>query len=341
MARPAFTFTGLDISGGFLRAARCTMNTKGIQVHALHESALPPGTVTNGVITDPHAAGSTLRSLLLEHKEFSRTVVAGLPDDATYLLSVTIPNVDEHERDEAVLWEASQHIPVPIDALTLDWSVRETTAHGIVVEVAAAQTALVESYTAALEGADLRLLALEPLALTPLRIFSPTALTDPALVIRMDSFSNTVLFVTPASTIPVTFTTPSFSKSRVDRLLAEQLKLDAVERRKAIELFGFDAHGNDGRVRTAILDEFQRFMEEVRTQCSYVAHMTSLDFPTLYLLGQPDIRGLTSEIATALPVTIQDDASAFCLPTTWKNAALPASTLSRLAAILGLALHPL
>ncbi|MBJ7457871.1 MAG: pilus assembly protein PilM [Thermoleophilaceae bacterium] len=114
--------TGLDVSGSGLAAARVSDG----RIRSASATTIDPGLVVDGEIADPAGLGSAIAEFFAAN---------GLPNKVR--MSVASPRVvirtietpvipDRKEFAAAVRFQASDHIPMPLDEAVLDYQVLET-----------------------------------------------------------------------------------------------------------------------------------------------------------------------------------------------------------------------
>jgi type IV pilus assembly protein PilM len=107
---------GLDIDGRYLAAAQVDAGrvVRGASVD------LPQGLVRDGEVTDPHELGQHLKSFA-SGAGLSKNVRIGVANQQIVVRVVELPRIDdEKQRDQAVRFQASEAIAMPLDEAVLD-----------------------------------------------------------------------------------------------------------------------------------------------------------------------------------------------------------------------------
>lgn len=111
-----------------------------------------------------------LRSLLDKAGVSTKKVVASLPNSAVFTSIIDMPALKESELKSAVEFEAKKYIPLPIEEMTLSWTVLEKTAEGkSKVLLTAVPNVILKSYLRIFELCKLEPVALEIEALALIR----------------------------------------------------------------------------------------------------------------------------------------------------------------------------
>jgi type IV pilus assembly protein PilM len=110
---------GLDIDGRYLAAAQ----VDGGRVVRGASLDLPSGLVRDGEVTDPEALGRHMKSFASE-AGLPKSVRLGVSNQQIVVRAVELPRIeDEAERDQAVRFQASEAIAMPLEEAVLDHQV--------------------------------------------------------------------------------------------------------------------------------------------------------------------------------------------------------------------------
>ena len=64
-----------------------------------------------------------LKTLLLKSRVTSKKVVASLPNNIVFVTMIEMPELSDKELKDAIEWEARRYVPLPLEEVTLSWSV--------------------------------------------------------------------------------------------------------------------------------------------------------------------------------------------------------------------------
>lgn len=92
----------------------------------------------------------------------STNVAIALPTQRSYTRTFTLPASAESSLDEAVVLEAEQYIPIPLDTLYIDYQIIERVNKTIVVLMSAVSRVVVDNITKSVEAAGLTPVLMEP-----------------------------------------------------------------------------------------------------------------------------------------------------------------------------------
>lgn len=115
---------GLDISATAVRAAVLSPAPAGehtMGLNALGEAELPPGTVVDGVVTDPGALTKALVALWKDADFGCRHVIIGVANPQVVVRSMKMPRLARDQQAKALPFLAREIIALPLDQALLDF----------------------------------------------------------------------------------------------------------------------------------------------------------------------------------------------------------------------------
>lgn len=250
---PTSRAVGLDISEHVFRLVeirRGPFYRRKLQLHRYAEERVQEGVVVAGEFKKPEAVTEHLRSLMQKayKRRTTRGVVVSLPETRTFIKVISVKRPEKPEAmAAAIIAEAELHIPTPINDLYVDWQLMEDpkdvpVGKSMGVTIAAAPKQIVDSYSAALEGAGLVPVAFEIEAQAIVRSVVP-AKDDGGRTVGIVDFGATrsSFIVYDKGTIQFTVSIP-LSGDVVTRRIAESLSVDVAEAERTKRQCGVDAH---------------------------------------------------------------------------------------------------
>ena len=108
-----------------------------------------------------------IRAILQEAKIRAKKAYFSIPDFSTFFTTITLPAMTQEELPQAVNYEARQHIPIPLQDVTLDWQIIEQ-AEGLhnkpgefKILLVAVPNEVIQQYQRIAQGTGLQLISLE------------------------------------------------------------------------------------------------------------------------------------------------------------------------------------
>jgi len=179
------SFLGIDIGTTGIRMVQLKIENKEIKLenYAYTETKeymkiLSNGRKTAYVKMSDAEILSDLSKIMDEAEITASRTALSIPISSAFSSVMTLPDISESEIDEAVNYEARQHIPLPLDEVVFDWSIinkkaeeKKSDSNGkdadlkqpakIKVLVVAIPKEITKKYTDIIEKTNLKLVALE------------------------------------------------------------------------------------------------------------------------------------------------------------------------------------
>ena len=114
---------GLDISDLSLKIIKLKKKGKFLSLAAFGEEEIKPGIIKEGEIKDEEALVKILKEALTKvkgEKLKTKYVIASLPEEKAFLQVIQMPKMSEEDLKSAVIYEAENYIPLPIEEVYLD-----------------------------------------------------------------------------------------------------------------------------------------------------------------------------------------------------------------------------
>jgi type IV pilus assembly protein PilM len=158
---------GLDISDLSLKIVKLKKRGEFFDVESCDEAEIKSGIIENGIIKNKDALAQTIKKAcenVKGKKLKTKYVVASLPEEKSFLEVIQMPKMKEGELSSAVLFEAENHVPLPIDQLYVDFQIIIPIVDHLDhydILIAAMHKEIVDSYVYCLKKAGLIPVALE------------------------------------------------------------------------------------------------------------------------------------------------------------------------------------
>jgi len=156
---------GLEIEDRSIKAFMLEKNRKGkCRILSCGMRRLKKGIVQDGHVLNVQLLAAEIKELLKTTKPNPikiRSVVFSVPENKSFIRTITIPKMTREEAAEAVKWETEANIPVTTDKVYLDWQVIGEGENGNEVLVTAVPREIIDKYNEAMKQAGLDVLAAE------------------------------------------------------------------------------------------------------------------------------------------------------------------------------------
>ncbi len=117
---------GIDIGMRSIKIVQLK-KTKGLpQLAGFILIEIPENYIISGIITEPEKLAAIIKEQIAKKgwgDLSGRRVNTSLPESRIFTRILTLPRMDKKEMNDAIMWEATQYIPISLTDLYLDWKV--------------------------------------------------------------------------------------------------------------------------------------------------------------------------------------------------------------------------
>lgn len=231
------TARGLLIDDEFIEILEVKRGRRGLTVGNYSWRRLAEGIVSRGRVIRPKELAEEIRQLVAGGRSgpINGPVVLGLPQEQVIIKVFTLPKFDDKDATEAINWHISSLGPVvPKEAYFAHKVVGKSDASGLTVLLAAAPKAVVDDYLEAAGLADIKVMAVEPVALSRIRLLNHKQLENKA--VAMVSLAGGQLSIAIVNNAKLWFSQETrlktYDQREIARLTGEMLRF--FEERKEV-----------------------------------------------------------------------------------------------------------
>ncbi len=150
------TVVGIDIGSHAVKVVEVSRKGGRATVANYGIGPLPLDAIVDGEVMDSEVVVQCIQDLLDERGIRTRNVASAVSGRSVIVKRITMDSMSEEEANEAIYWEAEQHVPYGIDEISLDYEVLGEAEEGrMEVLLVAAKRETVEMHTAMLRDAGL------------------------------------------------------------------------------------------------------------------------------------------------------------------------------------------
>ena len=158
---------GLEISDFSLKAFWLKKKGNNYEIAGYNRLRIPKGLVIEGEIKKENEVALLIQEIINSARPQKITtpyVISSLPENKTFVRIIKVPQMSKQDLEEAIKWEAENHIPISIDDAYLDWQILNKKGKDIEILLSSAPKDLIDSYINVFNMAKLKVQALEPCA---------------------------------------------------------------------------------------------------------------------------------------------------------------------------------
>ena len=277
-----------------------------------YESALIVPTPQQGMQSespfDHQEIAKQINKLMTDAKINVDTVAVALPESHVFTRVIDMPVLSEKELATAIYWEAEQYIPVPLDTMSLDWSVLRRPADvqpdpKMQVLLVAAPLQLIKRYQSILELAGLTISSIETDILATIRgIVANTKL--PASLLLNIGARNTLLSIIQNGILVFAYTIP-LGGIAMTRAIAADFGFSLEQAEEYKKAYGLSDKNFGGKVGAAIEPIFMSILTEVKKAVAFYSEKYKNDSPltqALFTGGGASLPGIDLYFAQNLGI---------------------------------------
>lgn len=282
------------------------------------QAEIPAGLIEQGEIKKENELADLIKKTIggvKGGKIKSKYVAVSLPEEKSFVDVLRLPNLKKGEVGNAVLFEAANYIPIPLDEVYFDFEVVQadkavpqgSSGESMEVLIAATPRKIVDSYASMLKIAGLKPFFMEVESLSLSRALIKQGVNHrPLLIIDFGQF-RTVFVIFAGQSLRFSSTIPVASKE-LDNLLMKQLNVNLAEAEKIKQTEGL---WGDSKILDIIVPVLTDLTEQIKKHLDYYHSHSPLNhvphFVEKIVLcgGGANLKGLASFLADALKIRIE------------------------------------
>jgi len=267
---------GLDISDLSLKIIKLKKKRGSLTLASFGEEKIKPGIIKGGEIKDEEALVKIIKDALTKvkgEKLATKYVVASLPEEKAFLQVIQMPRLSDEDLKSAVIYEAENYIPLPIEGVYLDFQIVLPVYNHLDhfdVLIAALPKKTVDPYIFCLKKANLKPLALEieSLAIARALIKNETT-TSPLLLIDLGE-TRTGFVVFSGHSLKFT-SSISVSSQSFTEIISKALRINPAEAEKLKIEYGLQANTKEkgSQVFETLIPALSDLIEQIKRYLSY------------------------------------------------------------------------
>lgn len=312
---------GLDISDLSLKIIKLKKTKGFLTLASFGEQKLTPGTIESGEIKDEESLVKIIKESLTKvrgEKLKTKYVIASLPEEKAFLQVIQMPRMTPEELKKAVMFEAENYVPLPLEETSLDFQVVQPVYNHLDhldVLIAALPKKTIEPYLFCFKKAGLVPLALEIESQAIARAVIKNEVTSfPVLVIDLGA-TRTSFIIFSGYSLRFTSSIPVSSQKFTDAI-AKSLNIDLVKAEELKIKYGLGTRTTEegGAVFEALIPALTDLIEQIKAHLRYYQthasheHLlpTSRGVEKIFICGGgANLKGLTDFMSMELKILVE------------------------------------
>jgi len=266
---------GLDISNSSLKIIKLKRKRRGFTLASFGEQKIKPGVIEDGEVRDEDALAELIKAGMSKVKGErldTKHVICSLPEEKSFLQVIQMPKIKKKDLEKAVLYEAENHIPLPIDEVYLDSQfippIYNHLDHSDVLVVAFPKK-VIDPYVSSLKKAGLepKVLELESTAVARALVKKGITTYNISLIDIGEAESSLIVFAGYSLRLTSALLT---SSQKFTEAIAKELKVSLEEAEKLKLKHGLKNKGAQGKkVLEALTPVIDELVDEIKKRLNF------------------------------------------------------------------------
>jgi len=274
---------GLDLSDFSIKIMQLEKDGNTEKIRSYCSIDIPGGNIEDGKIVNKEVVASFIKEAIKKSgpkKIKTKKVICSIPESKAFLRRITIPEMEEHEVNEAIKWEMEANIPLPIDQVYFDWQKLKCSDEKNKQEIltVAVSKEIIDDTVDVLEKAGLEVYGLEIESIATARSLinedenkDVCQLTASLIV---DLGSQRTSFIIVGKGTPYFTSSIPFSSESINDAISKGLKLNKQEAEEAKVNHGIENSNNDNPIFSSIKYLLENLVNEIKGTMDFYEETT-------------------------------------------------------------------
>lgn len=262
---------GLDIGTSSIKVMQLE-KVDGVQhVRGYGVTGYDASAIKDGVIVDFKSLAGSIKELFKHHivgTISTHRVALSIPASRTFTRAMTLPPIPDKQLMQAVLLEAEQYIPMPIEELYIDYTIIKRTDKGVELLAVAAPKKIIDSYLLLVHILGLEPIAFNATILAEGRLFQEQIDVHDVPTVLIDFGATSADITVHDKEVIVTGTLPGGGNSYTDAI-AKKLNLTHEEAHIVKTKYGLSKSKKQAEITESLMPSLNTLVKEIRRMIRY------------------------------------------------------------------------
>lgn len=240
---------GMEITDSSVRIIDLKEKRGKIFCTSIGYSKIEPGVIKGGEIKNGAGLSEIIKTAIKKcrgGKLKKKSVVLSIPEDKAFLQVIQMPKIKEENLKSAVIFEAENYIPLPLEKVYLDYQIIPSTEKidHLDILIAAFPKDIIDSYVQVMADAGLRPFALELESQAAARALVKDYSDSPVLIVHIGD-SKTNLIIHAGYSLRFSFSIP-ISNNYFLEMISRDLAVDAAAAEELKAKYGIEKYSGKG-----------------------------------------------------------------------------------------------
>lgn len=269
---------GLDIGTTSIKVVELEQLPNQVKLLAVGSMPTPPRWLASESDVDLTILSEAVKRLVAQAHIGTKFLNASLAENLAFTRILEMPLLSEKELTSAIKWESEQYIPLPLDQVTLDFSIlrQNTASNKMDVLLVGAPTSLIHKYQKILHLAGLEPVYLETEILALSRVLTPQVQGVPSTLLVDIGASSTNLAVLRDGLLVVPYSLP-VGAAAMTRAIAAEFAFEGPQAEQYKRTYGISEDALSGKIKAAVLPVVNVILSEMRKAISFYQNKMPAD----------------------------------------------------------------
>lgn len=263
---------GLDIGSHSIKLVEIGRRKDEAILLAAGSIPTPPKAILAVNPEDLESIATVVKKLWKETGAMTKNVNIALPESQVFTRVIEVPQLSDRELTSAIKWEAEQYIPLPLDQVTVDFTIlreaRETGTNKMEVLLVASPKTLVEKYVTILELAELTPVAVETEIIAASRsLIRSTGSVRTVMIVSLGA-QTTDLAILRNGIFSFTRSISSGGEA-LSRAVAQAFGFEISQAEEFKKTYGIEKDKLEGKLLTAVAPIMDTIISEMKRAIAY------------------------------------------------------------------------
>lgn len=301
---------GLDIGSHSIKLVEIGRRKQEAVLLAGGSAPTPPKAILSTNPEDIEGVAAVVKKLWKDTGAKTKNVDIALPEAQVFTRVIEVPELSPRELTSAIKWEAEQYIPMPLDQVTVDFTVlrtaKETGTNKMEVLLVASPKTLVEKYVTILEYADLIPVAVETEIIAASRALIRSVASVRTVMIVSLGAQTTDLAIARNGVLSFTRSISAGGEA-LSRAVAQSFGFEIAQAEEFKKTYGLEKDKLEGKLLTAVMPIMDTILSEVKRAIAFYQEKYKDEQVGVVVLsgGTAKVPGMVVYMAENLGVEVQ------------------------------------
>lgn len=266
------TALGIDIGSHTIKVIEIASDKNGATLINAATIPTPPKVIGSSSEIDIATVATAVRKVVHDIGTKSKSVHLALPESQVFTRVIEVPQLSRQELSSSIKWEAEQYIPLPLDQVTMDFSIlresKDTGTNMMQVLLVAAPKILLDKYISYIEHADLGVVSIETEIISACRAVARSVSTVKTAMIVSLGAQTTDLAIMRNGVIAFTRSISAGGES-LSRALVQGLGFHQNQAEEFKKTYGLDRRHLEGKIVEAVRPIMDTIISEIKRAMAF------------------------------------------------------------------------